>query len=133
MAIVHQKFQKILHILRLLGTFTNTWPSHPNTGKTELFFRNFYYYIAIFISAAVWIPMIINIYNSRNDDIGMLMKNVSHAAAIIEAILNSILCRIKRKQLQVRILLKKFVYNANNDDIFMIIFFIKNIFILDSY
>lgn len=102
MAIVHLKFQKMLHILRFLGTFTNTWPPHPNIGKIELIFRNFYYYIAIFILTAVWIPLIINIYNSRNDDIGILMKNVSHAAAIIEAILNSILCRIKRRQLQVK-------------------------------
>lgn len=110
MTTVHQKFQKMLRILQLLGTFTNTWPPHPNIEKTELFLRNLYYYIAIFISAAVWIPMVLNIYNSRNDDIDALMKNVSHVAALTEAILNSILCRIKRKQLQVRILLLKKIY-----------------------
>ncbi|XP_011860756.1 PREDICTED: uncharacterized protein LOC105557944 [Vollenhovia emeryi] len=115
MAIAHLKFQKMLYILRLFGTFTNTWPPHPDVGKTELFLRNLYYYVAIFISMAVWIPMIISIYNSRNDDIGILMKNVSHAAAIIEAILNSIFCRIKRRHLQgLLISIEKFTRASNN-------------------
>ncbi|XP_071576458.1 uncharacterized protein [Temnothorax nylanderi] len=99
MAIVHLKFQRMLYVLRVLGTFTNTWPSYPNAGKNELILRNLYYYIAIFILIAVWISMIISTYKNRND-IGVSMKNMSHIAAITEAILNSILCRIKRKQLQ---------------------------------
>jgi len=94
----------MLYVLRVLGTFTNTWPPYPNTGKNELILRNIYYYIAIFILLAVWIPMVINTYKNRND-IGILMKNMSHIAAITEAILNTILCRIKRKQLQVNIFL----------------------------
>lgn len=101
-AIVHMKFQQILYILRLLGTFTNTWPPYPDAGKNELILRNLYYYIAIFILMAVWISMIISTYKNRND-IEVLMKNISHIATLTEAIFASILCRIKRKQLQVSI------------------------------
>ncbi|KAL6264240.1 hypothetical protein P5V15_004328 [Pogonomyrmex californicus] len=115
MATIHLKFQKMFYILRLFGIFTNTWPPQPNIGKIELFLRNFYYYVAIFILMAVWIPMIISIYNNRNDDIGIMMKNVSHAAAVIEAILNSILCRIKKRQLQILLLnIEKFI-KASSD------------------
>ncbi|XP_011859628.1 PREDICTED: uncharacterized protein LOC105557092 [Vollenhovia emeryi] len=99
MGIVHLKFQRMLYVLRIFGTFTNTWPPYPNAGKNELIFRNLYYYSAIFILLAVWIPMIISTYKNR-DDIGVLMKNMSHIAAFTEAILNSILCRTKRKELQ---------------------------------
>ena len=109
MTLFHLKFQQMFHILRVLGIFTNTWPPKSNVGKNELLFRNIYYYVAIFILIAVWIPMMISIYNNRND-IGVLMKNVSHIAALTEAILNSILCRIKRKQLQVNVFLIKNIF-----------------------
>lgn len=100
MTIIHLKFQRMLYVLRVLGTFTNTWPPYPNIGKNELILRNIYYCIAIFVLIAVWIPMIINAYKNRTD-IATLMLNMSQIAAITEAIFNSILCRIKSKQLQV--------------------------------
>lgn len=100
MATIKLKFQKMLRILRILGTFTNTWPPHFDVGENELLFREIYYHVAIFVMVAVWIPMAINTYRGR-DDIVMAMKNVSHLAALAEAILNSILCRYNRCQLQV--------------------------------
>lgn len=102
MTIIYIKFEHIFYTLRVFGTFTNTWPARRDIKKNELFFRNLYYYFAIFILMAVWIPMIIKTYKSRND-ISILMKNMSHIAALTEAIFNSILCRIKRKQLQVNV------------------------------
>lgn len=102
MAIIHLKFERIFYILRIFGTFTNTWPARPDIGKNEVLLRNLYYYFAIFILMTVWIPMIIKTYKCRND-IGILMKNMSHIAALTEAIFNSILCRIKRQQLQVNV------------------------------
>ncbi|XP_025270809.1 uncharacterized protein LOC112639857 [Camponotus floridanus] len=100
MAIIYVKFERIFYILRVFGTFTNIWPARPNIKKNELFLRDLYYYSAIFIfMAAVWIPMIIKTYKSRND-VSILMKNISHIAALTEAIFNSILCRIKKRQLQ---------------------------------
>jgi len=109
MTIVHLKFQQMLYILRVLGTFTNTWPPYPNIKKNELFLRNFYYYVAISILIAVWISMVISTYKNRSD-VGILMKNMSHIAALIEAILNSILCRIKKKQLQVDTFIVKNIF-----------------------
>lgn len=102
MAIIHLKFERIFYILRIFGTFTNTWPARPDIEKNEVLLRNLYYYFAIFILMTVWIPMIIKTYKCRND-IGILMKNMSHIAALTEAIFNSILCRIKRQQLQVNV------------------------------
>jgi len=99
----------MLYILRVIGTFTNTWPPHPNIGKNELILRNLYYYVAIFISTAVWISIAINSYKKRND-IGILMTNMSHIAAFTEAILDSILCRIKKKQLQVNTFIIKNIF-----------------------
>ncbi|KAL6419498.1 hypothetical protein ACFW04_011360 [Cataglyphis niger] len=99
MAIIHLKFERIFYILRIFGTFTNTWPARPDIERNEVLLRDLYYYFAIFILMTVWIPMIIKTYICRND-IEILMKNLSHIAALTEAIFNSILCRIKRKQLQ---------------------------------
>ncbi|KYN43220.1 Odorant receptor Or2 [Trachymyrmex septentrionalis] len=114
MTIVYLKFQRILYILRVLGTFTNTWPLYPDIGKNEYILRNIYYYVAIFILMAVWIPMVIGAYKNRND-VGVLMKNMSHIAAFTEAILNSILCRIKKKQLQDLVVnIEKFVKVSKN-------------------
>lgn len=103
MVLIHLKFQQIFSLLRVLGTFTNTWPPHPNIGKYELFLRNFYYCVAIFIYVTTWISMLVNVYKTRHNDVGELMKNISHLTSIMEAILNSILCTVKRKQLQVTI------------------------------
>ncbi|XP_072755624.1 uncharacterized protein [Anoplolepis gracilipes] len=109
MAIIHLKFEQIFYILQIFGTFTNTWPARPNIGKNELFLRNLYYYFAIFIIMTVWIPMIIKTYKCR-DDIDILMKNMSQVAALTEAIFNSILCKIKRQQLQYLLIrIEKFV------------------------
>jgi len=103
MAIIYVKFERIFYILRVFGTFTNTWPARPDIKKNGLLLRDLYYYSAIFIlMAVVWIPMIIKTYKSRND-VSILMKNISHIAALTEAIFNSILCRIKRQQLQVNV------------------------------
>lgn len=102
MAFIHLKFERIFYILRIFGTFTNTWPARPDIERNEILLRDLYYYFAIFILMTVWIPMIIKTYKCRND-IGILMKNLSHIAALTEAIFNSILCRIKRKQLQVNV------------------------------
>lgn len=90
----------MLCILRILGTFTNTWPPKPDIGRKELIFRDIYYHIAILVMAAVWIPMAINTYKVR-DDVVTMMKNVSQLAALAEAILNSVICRFNRCQLQV--------------------------------
>lgn len=103
MVLIHLKFQQIFHLLRVFGTITNTWPPHPNIGKNKLLLRNFYYCISIFIFTTVWIAMLMNAYKTRNNDVGELMKNISHITSIMEAILNSILCTVKRKQLQVTI------------------------------
>ncbi|XP_070151718.1 uncharacterized protein [Polyergus mexicanus] len=114
MAIIYLKFERIFCILRIFGTFTNTWPARPDIEKNEVLLRNLYYYLAIFILMTVWIPMIIKTYKCRND-IGILMKNMSHIAALTEAILNSILCRIKRQQLQSLLMsIEKFVEVAED-------------------
>jgi len=109
MTIVRLNFQQMLYILRIFGTFTNTWPPYPNIGKNELILRNLYYYVAIFTLTVAWILMTISAYKNRND-VGILMKNMSHIAAFTEAILNSILCRIKKKQLQVNIFIIKNIF-----------------------
>ncbi|CAL1679887.1 unnamed protein product [Lasius platythorax] len=100
MAFIHVKFEQLIHFLRVLGTITNTWPPHPDIGKNKLLLRNFYFYISIFIFVTLWIGMLIHTYKDRNNDVGELMKNVSHLTAFIEAILNSVLCTVKIKQLQ---------------------------------
>ncbi|XP_072742530.1 uncharacterized protein [Anoplolepis gracilipes] len=100
MAIIHLKFQQILYLLRVFGTITTTFPPHPNVGKKKIFFRNFYYCFTFFTIATVWIGMLIHAYKNRNNDVDELMKNVSHMTALMESILNSILCTLRRKQLQ---------------------------------
>lgn len=112
MAILKPKFQNMLRILRILGTFTNTWPPNPNVGRNELFLREIYYYIAIFVMVAVWIPMAISVYKGW-DDVVTTMKNVSHLAALAEAVLDSILCKFNRCRLQVT---KSFI----NNNIFLV-------------
>lgn len=112
MATIKLKFEEMLRILRILGTFTNTWPPSVNAGRNELLLREIYYHIALFMMAAVWIPMAMNAYRGR-DDIITVMKNISHLAAFTEAILDTILCRFNRCQLQVTIsiLLYIIIYN----------------------
>jgi len=134
MTIIYLKFQRILYILRVLGTFTNTWPLYPDVGKNEYILRNIYYYVATFILMAVWIPMIISAYKNRND-VGVLMKNMSHIAAITEAVLNSILCRIKKKQLQVNtfIIKKVFLIELLRFVDFMIFFFQRNLSMIVTF
>ncbi|XP_072767272.1 uncharacterized protein [Anoplolepis gracilipes] len=100
MALINLKFEQLLYLLRVFGTITNTWPPHPNIRKSELLLRKFYYYFIIFIFVTVWIGMFLNTYKNRNDDVGELMKTISQLTASMEAVLNSILCTIKRKQLQ---------------------------------
>ncbi|XP_029675435.1 uncharacterized protein LOC115242948 [Formica exsecta] len=100
MAVIQLKFQQIFYFLRVLGTITNTWPPNPDIGKNELLLRNFYCCISIFIFITVWIPMLMYAYKTRNNDVGELMKHLSHVITLMEAIINSIMCTIKRKQLQ---------------------------------
>lgn len=129
MAVIQLKFQQIFYFLRVLGTITNTWPPNPDIGKNELLLRNFYCCISIFIFITVWIPMLMYAYKTRNNDVGELMKHLSHVITLMEAILNSIMCTIKRKQLQVTILWNMFFCYTTiifNNYIFAMIFFCIN-------
>lgn len=103
MPFIQLKFQQVFYFLRVLGTITNTWPPNSDIGKNELLLRNFYCCISTFIFITVWISMLMYAYKTRNDDVGELMNHLSHMITLIEAILNSIMCTIKRKQLQVMI------------------------------
>lgn len=114
MAIIQFKFQRVFHFLRVLGTIANTWPPQPDSGKIKLFLRNFYYCVAIFIYVSTWVSMVINAYKTRNNDVGEFMMNLSHIISLLDATLNSILCTIKRKQLQVTIFIGNFFIYANN-------------------
>ncbi|CAL1679886.1 unnamed protein product [Lasius platythorax] len=101
MAFIHLKFEQLFHFLRVLGTIANTWPPHPDIGKNKLFLRNLYSCVTIFIYVTVWISMVMNAYKNRNNDVSEIMKDLSHITTLMEAILNSILCTIKRKELQI--------------------------------
>lgn len=102
MAIIYLQFHKMLHFLRVVGTYTSTWPPPPNLKKIELFFRDLYFYVSLTMVMLVFVPVMACTYINKGDVI-LLMKNISQLAAFLEAILNSILCRAKRKSLQVRI------------------------------
>lgn len=129
MAFIHLKFEQLFHFLRVLGTIANTWPPHPDIGKNKLFLRNLYSCVTIFIYVTVWISMVMNAYKNRNNDVSEIMKDLSHITTLMEAILNSILCTIKRKELQVTI----FIEYTYFSDIFMLIIFnnlCDNLFLL---
>lgn len=106
---IHVNFQRMFHVLRIFGIFTHTWPPQPNIGKTERLLRDIYYYVAIFIFATVMMSMLVSLYNNRKD-IEISMKSLSLFAAFTEGTFNAILCRSKRKQLQVSIYTSKILF-----------------------
>lgn len=104
MAFIHITFQQLLRFFRIFGIISNTWPPRPGAGKKELFFRDIYYNFIILIFAAVCIPMLINVFKNWGD-ISMMMKSLSQLAAMVEAVINLLLCTANRREMQVTIVI----------------------------
>ncbi|CAD1475978.1 unnamed protein product [Heterotrigona itama] len=105
--------RQILYIVELFGTFTCTWPPDPNSSKKQIIFRNIRWLFAMLNLILLTISLTLALYYFRHN-VSILMKSISELTALLEAVLDLILCRMNNDQLQVLIgKVKTFIEVAN--------------------
>ncbi|KOC67845.1 Odorant receptor 49b [Habropoda laboriosa] len=117
MSLFNANIHRVLHILELAGRFTCTWPLDSNSSKREVVFRNVRWGFTILNVILLLISLILAIFHFRND-ITILMKTISEMTALLEVLMDMILCKMKSAQLQVLVgKVKAFVKVANKNEI----------------
>ncbi|KAG7197284.1 hypothetical protein KM043_018406 [Ampulex compressa] len=91
--------QRAFQILRVCGDFTTTWPPKAGAGNREVFFRDVYWTISIFLIIEWMVFLCTAVYHYHSDVI-LLTKSFSELVAAVEVVLDIIVCRIKRDRLQ---------------------------------
>lgn len=100
MLLIRINIHQVLHILQICGTFTSTWPPKSTAGKREIFLRELGWILSILNILGSMPPLILSACYS-GDDVIRKMKALSELTALMEVLLNLILCRIGRSRLQV--------------------------------
>lgn len=92
--------RQVLYILELIGTFTCTWPINPNISKRRIIFRNILWIFSILNVILLMTSLMLAVVYFR-DDILMSLKTASEMAALLEVVLDLILCKWNNSELQV--------------------------------
>ncbi|XP_031775499.1 uncharacterized protein LOC100871173 isoform X3 [Apis florea] len=94
--------RQVLYILELIGTFTCTWPINPNISKRRIIFRNILWVFSILNVILLMTSLMLAIVYFRSD-ILMSLKTASEMAALLEVVLDLILCKWNNSELQILI------------------------------
>ncbi|CAK9806580.1 Odorant receptor 49b [Anthophora plagiata] len=117
MSLFNVNIHHVLYILELAGRFTCTWPLSPNSGKRDVIFRNVRWGFTMLNVLLLFVSLILAIFHYRND-VTVLMKIISEMTALLEVLMDMVLCKMKSVQLQVLLgKIKAFLKVADVDEI----------------
>ncbi|CAK9821663.1 Odorant receptor 49b, partial [Anthophora retusa] len=117
MSLFNVNIHRVLYILELAGRFTCTWPLDLNSGKRDIILRNVQWGFTVLNVLLLFVSLILAIFHYRND-VTVLMKTISEMTALLEVLMDVILCKMKSAQLQVLLgKIKAFLRVANVDEI----------------
>ncbi|XP_043789795.1 uncharacterized protein LOC122713427 [Apis laboriosa] len=113
----NMNIRQVLYVLELIGIFTCTWPINPNISKRRIIFRNILWTFSILNVILLMTSLMLAVVYFRSD-ILMSMKTASEMAALLEVVLDLILCKWNNSELQVLIEeVKSFLEIANEYEI----------------
>ncbi|XP_012348104.1 uncharacterized protein LOC100871173 isoform X5 [Apis florea] len=102
MGMLNIDIRQVLYILELTGTFTCTWPINPNDSKKYIIIRNILWTFTILNVIFLIISLMLAIFHFRSD-IPKSMKTASEMTALLEVVLDLVLCKWNNTELQVLI------------------------------